>query len=367
MKNWKRSISLLLVCIMLLTLAPMTASGTVDLGSAALYAANSLPFTDVHTSNWFYSYVRHMHTNGIMNGTTPTTFAPHETFTRAQVLATLFRIHTGRTSNANDPRTNNFTDVAPTSWTAPYVTWAANNGITPTTSGTFGPNQSAERQEIALYIHRYVINLTSVSSSSVANAQWNAFTDRGQISGQGNYNALRWANNNDIMRGRTATTIVPGGTATRAEAAAMLVRLMNVLDSGGTTPPPEPDDRATEFEQEVFRLVNIARANAGVAPLQWHAGLGTVARNFSRDMYTRDFFSHICPDGTYPWDRMEAAGITGFWFAAENIAAGRGTPQDVVDAWMNSPGHRENILAPEATHLGVGFHNYFWTQKFIGL
>ena len=231
MKNWKRSISLLLVCIMLLTLVPMTASGGPVLSS-------SLPFTDVTTNNWFYPYVRHMHTNGIMNGTTPTTFAPNETFTRAQVLATLFRIHTGRTSNANDPRENNFTDVASTSWSAPYITWAANNGITPTTSGAFGPNQNAVRQEIALYIHRYIINLTSVDSSSIANAQWNAFTDRGQISGQGSYNALRWANNNDIIRGRTATTIVPGGTATRAEAAAMLVRLMNVLD--GTAPPPQP-------------------------------------------------------------------------------------------------------------------------------
>jgi len=241
MKIWKKSISLLLICALLLTFVPMAAaSGDLSLKEVALQAANPLPFTDVNSGNWFYPYVFHMYTSGVMNGTTPTRFAPHETFTRAQVLATLFRIHTGRTSNASDPRENNFTDVASTSWTAPYVTWAANNGITPTTSGTFGPNQSAERQEIALYVHRYVINLTEVNSSSVANAQWNAFTDRGQISGQDNYNALRWANNNDIMRGRTATTIVPGGTATRAEAAAMLVRLMGVLGHDIETPPPAP-------------------------------------------------------------------------------------------------------------------------------
>jgi len=208
----------------------------LTLKDSVIQSAQALPFTDVNTGNWFYSYVRHMHTSGVMTGISSTVFAPHGTFTRAQVLATLFRIHTGRASNASDPRQNNFTDVAATSWTAPYVTWAAANGITPTTSGTFGPNQSATRQEIALYIHRYVINLTSANSSSAANAQWNALIDRNQISGQQNYNALRWANNNDVIRGRDGIAIVPNGTATRAEAAAMLVRLMNVL--GITAQPP---------------------------------------------------------------------------------------------------------------------------------
>ena len=127
--------------------------------------------------------------------------------------------------------------------------------------------------------------------------------------------------------------------------------------------PPQGNDRATEFEQEVLRLVNIERANHGVAPLQWHAEAAAVARAFSVDMHTRGFFSHTCPDGSTPWDRMRAAGIP-FGAAAENLASGQRTPQSVVNAWMNSAGHRANILNPALTHLGVGFHNYLWTQKF---
>ena len=189
-----------------------------------------LPFIDVFADAWYFPYIETVYTRDVMNGTSAITFAPYETFSRAQVLATLFRIHHGRVSNANDPRGNNFTDVGD-DWYAPYVTWAANNGITVTTSGTFLPHRAAERQEIALFIHRYVANLTDFNSGSAATQQWNAFTDRGWITGTDNYNALRWANNHGIIRGINRDgmmQIAPQDTASRAEAAAMLVRLMDL-------------------------------------------------------------------------------------------------------------------------------------------
>jgi len=362
----KRTISILLAALMLFGIfAPGAFAAEPDTKSISLHSA--LPFHDVSPNNWFYAYVRSMHVEGIMQGTSANTFAPHETFSRAQVLATLFRIHHGRTANTSDPRDNNFTDIASTPWSAPYVTWAARNGITTGTSGTFGPNQAATRQEIALFIHRYVINLTDLNSGSVANAQWNRFTDRSQIAGQDAYNALRWANNNGIVTGieRGGTfTIAPTDTATRAQAATMLVRLLGLLPG---LPPqqPEPPTNANAFEQRVFELVNTERTNRGLQALAWHDGLAAVARAHSVDMATRGFFSHTCPSGTLPWDRMRVAGLS-FSRAAENIALWHSTPEGAVDAWMDSQGHRDNILHPGLRYLGVGFYNHRWTQKFMG-
>jgi len=118
----------------------------------------------------------------------------------------------------------------------------------------------------------------------------------------------------------------------------------------------------------VLALVNIERANYGLRPLEWHDVLATTARNHSMDMAHRDFTGHDCPDGFSPWDRLVAAGIYFHMFhtAAENIAWGYRTPQAVVDAWMDSPTHRASILLAGLTHLGVGFYDFFWTQKFVG-
>jgi len=214
----------------------------------------SLPFNDVNSGNWFHSYVAAMYTNDIMMGVNANTFSPQGTFSRAQVLATLFRIHHGRTASMSDPRNNNFTDVESASWTAPYITWAANNGITTTTSGTFGPGQAAVRQEIALFIHRYITNLTDISPSSVENARWTAFPDRNQIVGQDAYLALRWANNRGVINGiasQGVSRIAPTDTVTRAQAATMLARLM-----GDVTGWPQPQRiNLAELLDEPFAAV----------------------------------------------------------------------------------------------------------------
>ena len=125
-----------------------------------------------------------------------------------------------------------------------------------------------------------------------------------------------------------------------------------------------PSD-ASAFEREVLDLVNAERSARGLSPLQWHAGLASVARNHSRDMESRSFFSHTCPSGITVGDRIRNADIP-FGWAAENIARGQRTPAVVMNGWMNSAGHREHILNPRVTHLGVGFYNYHWTQNFIG-
>jgi len=124
------------------------------------------------------------------------------------------------------------------------------------------------------------------------------------------------------------------------------------------------------FEHEVFELINIERINHGLQPLIWDDALADVARARSADMANRDYFDHICPDGINFYERIHSAGIF-YWICAENIAAGQITPEEVVDAWMNSPVHRDNILYPDFTHTGVGVYlggkyEYYWTQHFKG-
>jgi uncharacterized protein YkwD len=104
----------------------------------------------------------------------------------------------------------------------------------------------------------------------------------------------------------------------------------------------------------------------------WHSALGEAARSHAIDMAENDMMSHTGSDGSTMLVRIERAGLGGEWLMlAENVAAGQRTPEAVVAAWMDSPGHRANILEPGLTHLGVGVHRYpgtrfmyYWAQKF---
>lgn len=130
---------------------------------------------------------------------------------------------------------------------------------------------------------------------------------------------------------------------------------------------PEPEQGVQAFEREVIRLVNQARAQNGLKPLTEHWELSRVARYKSQDMVDRRYFDHNSPTYGTPFQMIRAFGLT-FRTAGENIAYGARTPQAVVDMWMNSPGHRANILNSAYTQIGVGYiaQGNYWTQMFIG-
>ncbi|MFI8877679.1 CAP domain-containing protein [Streptomyces sp. NPDC055243] len=119
-------------------------------------------------------------------------------------------------------------------------------------------------------------------------------------------------------------------------------------------------------EAAVLTLVNAERAKVGCSPVRADAALASLAGDFSADMAERDFFDHTDPDGATPWDRAEKAGISDL--GGENIARGQANAQSVMDAWMNSSGHRANILNCDYKTLGVGAHfapgGPWWTQDF---
>jgi uncharacterized protein YkwD len=118
---------------------------------------------------------------------------------------------------------------------------------------------------------------------------------------------------------------------------------------------------------EVVRLVNVQRAMVGCAAVRVDARLATAARLHSEDMARQNYFSHTSLDGRSPWDRIRAQGYA--YGSAENIAAGYATPAAVMTGWMNSAGHRANILNCANTALGVGIghggsYGIYWTQDF---
>jgi uncharacterized YkwD family protein/spore coat assembly protein SafA len=123
------------------------------------------------------------------------------------------------------------------------------------------------------------------------------------------------------------------------------------------------------IESQVIKLVNQQRAAQGIKPLKANWQLSRVARFKSQDMKTRNYFTHTSPAYGSPFDMMKAFGIS-FSTAGENIAAGQATAQEVMKSWMNSPGHRKNILSASFTEIGVGYvsggsYRHYWTQMFI--
>ncbi|WP_405844505.1 CAP domain-containing protein [Streptomyces sp. NBC_01518] len=130
--------------------------------------------------------------------------------------------------------------------------------------------------------------------------------------------------------------------------------------------PPVTVSTEAAAEAEVLKLVNEQRALVGCSPVAANSSLTTLAESFSTQMADEDFFDHTDPSGATPWDRAEKLGITNL--GGENIARGQADAAAVMDAWMNSPGHKANILNCDFKTLGVGVHfgtgGPWWTQDF---
>lgn len=149
---------------------------------------------------------------------------------------------------------------------------------------------------------------------------------------------------------------------------------LRVVRSNGDSSYRLTTSAMSTFLSDVLTLTNQFRQQNGLSALTYNTRLGTAAQGHSQNMALRDFFSHTGLDGSEPWDRVTAAGYQ--WSrVTENIAAGQRTAQDVVQGWIDSPGHRENMLDPQVTQIGLGYYflgndtgtknyNTYWTQVF---
>ncbi|NIK11621.1 CAP domain-containing protein [Alkalibacillus almallahensis] len=129
------------------------------------------------------------------------------------------------------------------------------------------------------------------------------------------------------------------------------------------------DFEIQELEEEVHKLVNEKRAEHDLNRLEFSEEASVVAREKSRDMAVNNYFAHESPTYGSPFDMMDEFGLT-YRQAGENLAKGQRTAEEVMEGWMNSEGHRENILHEDFTHIGVGYvkdgGQTYWTQMFVG-
>ena len=188
---------------------------TVD----AEFVRSSLPFSDVSRGQWFYDYVAWAYNTGLMEGVSAGRFAPNSTTTRAMVVTIIYRL----AGSPGVSGTSDFTDVPAGAWYADAVTWAAKRGIVEgMTATTFDPNDAVTREELAAMLYRYAKH-KGYDTSAAENTNILSYNDAGSISEYA-FEALQWACGEGIINGTGAGSLEPGGSATRAQLAAMLYR-----------------------------------------------------------------------------------------------------------------------------------------------
>jgi len=183
--------------------------------------SNSFPFNDVKTSDWFFGDVKYAYENGLFNGMSHTAFEPYTSMTRAMLVTVLWRM-------AGSPNASgtSFTDVKSSEWYSAAVAWAGQNKIVEGIGDNlFAPNSSITRQDLATMIMRYI---SFIKFIYVVNDEYRIFADEKEISSYAK-NAIQNLNKLGIMNGRGNNVIDPRGAATRAEVAAMLHRLAEMI------------------------------------------------------------------------------------------------------------------------------------------
>lgn len=340
-------------------------------------AEASYPFYDVRKTAWYANAVRYVYQNHLFAGTDATTFSPEDYLTRAMLVSVLWR----REGSPEVSEENPFWDVPDGTWYTQGVVWAASQGIVSGTGeGMFEPNANITREQLAAIMMRYTRHL---SVDVVPGADLSSFADAENVSSWAR-EAMSWANAAGILSGIPldgALYLDPRGNATRAQAASILQRYITLTlgiaddwdgeieeperSDFGELPPFEPDETQLMYVLEVLRLVNEERAKEGIAPLE----LCSVATLKAQDMAVFGYFKHESPNFGSPDKMLNAFGI--HWhLSGENIAAGYQTPKQVMDGWMDSPGHRANILDPGYKKLGVGYftglgeYSSYWVQTF---
>ncbi len=130
--------------------------------------------------------------------------------------------------------------------------------------------------------------------------------------------------------------------------------------------PMPVDGSIGSIRQQILTLVNAERQQAGLSALMRESHLESAAQKHAEDMNRRNYFEHNTPEGKTPTEQIKDSSypLTGRWTTGQNIARGQKTAEQVMKDWMNSPGHRKNILNSSFQHLGVGYVNSHWVQDF---
>ena len=210
----KRFLSSLLVLCMAMTFLPASAA-----------AASVSPFGDVQSTDWYYDEVQYVYENGLMSGTSATTFSPDTTTTRGMIVTILHRLEgTPAVSTSGT-----FADVTAGRYYTDAVEWASANGIVGGYgNGRFGPNDPITREQMAAILYRYAAYKEYDVSGA---ADLSGYSDASSISSYARV-AMQWANHSGLVNGTSDTTLSPQGSATRAQAAVILYRFCEEILGG---------------------------------------------------------------------------------------------------------------------------------------
>ncbi len=189
---------------------------------SAVFAPAQLPFTDVTEANWYYDEVYYVWANGLMQGTSATTFGPNVDTTRAMVVTILWRLE-GEPASGYDM---DYSDVAGGAWYADAVRWATEHGIVNGSEGQFYPGGTVTREQLAAMLYRYA---QYKGYDLTAGGDLSGFADAGAVSGWAE-TSLAWAVGQRLIQGSSGL-VDPSGSAIRAQTAAILMRFMeNVVN-----------------------------------------------------------------------------------------------------------------------------------------
>ena len=243
MKQKKRFLSAVLLCFALLSACSSNTIQITDQNGKAIAVSKTEnntytfklpaqqnpdtvwdnPFIDVEEGHWFYDAVRYCYKNGLMHGTTPTTFSPQTATSRAMIVSTLWRLEgSPHVSSAS------FTDVPASQYYADAVAWAASQKIVSGYSEEiFSPDKPITREELASILYRYA---TYNAWDTASEASLDEFTDAHTASAYAE-KALQWAYAQGILSGMDDRLLTPQGEATRAQIASMLMRICESIAS----------------------------------------------------------------------------------------------------------------------------------------
>ena len=369
--------------------------------TAIAFPAEAKTFSDVPQSHWAYSVIDEASDDGIMNGKAAGVFAPNATLTRAEYATMLYNlapesdvmklVH-GSTAD------NGLYDVDGNAWYADTVSWAVARGVFKNNDGSFSPNRTISREEMAVatyeFLHKYC------DGKFVLDSIYKGFTDDAAFSSSANRDKVYILVNNGVIAGKSDGSFDPQGSLTRAEAAAMAVRVADIVASEAPADTLEMSAeqtlasgsaQITSDEKNFIDLLNNERASVGVHQLKVSPLLMEAAEIRAREVvekcasitydefcsYDSSFF-HARLDGSRAYtvldDVMDNSTtlLSSRISYGENLARRWGTkpfsPQEGFNCLMTSQAHVDNMLDSMYDYVGVAHYSdgqhAVWVQVF---
>lgn len=311
--------------------------------------ADAATFKDVPAKNSHYASIENLASKDILSGYSDGTFRPNNYVTRAQAAKIIAK---SLNLTSNNQAQQQFKDVPKNSEYYNAIQALNERNIISGYSSdhTFRPNEWLTRAQMAKILTR---------AFSLEQAKSITYPFRDIPSSSSFKYDIQTIFNAGITNGTSATTFSPNASVTRGQMASFVVRARD-----GVRAPERPV--SNNYADQVIALTNQARVENGLQPLAMSTSLMQSAQFKTDDMAATRILSHDSPNYGGMQNILNRFNIA-YSYAGENIAVGQRSPEEVVNAWMNSPGHRANILNSNYTQIGVGYssNGNYWTQHFI--